>query len=117
MVNLTSSSDLQNTLPVRPTSPIAQRQQSEQQQVQQDQYVDGNSRARQTSDQEAERAVRAFERDRNEQRQFISDGTQETVLENYVEQFDPVGYGANGSANATASNTAGGRGQVVDFLA
>lgn len=117
MVNGTSSSDLQNIIPVRRTSPIAQRQQSDQTQVQQDQYVENNDQLRQTSDQEIERAVKAFERDRNAQQQFLEDGIENTVIENHIDQFEPTGYGASGASNAQAGSNAAARGQVVDFLA
>lgn len=117
MANVSSTSDLQNTIPVRPTSPIAQRQQSEQGQLQQDQVIERGSQVRQTSDQEVERAVRSFERDREEQQRFVKEGTQDTVLENYIEQYDPVGYEASGSSKSASANNAGGRGQVIDFYA
>jgi hypothetical protein len=117
MANVSSPSDIQNAIPVRPASPIAQRQQSEQQQIAQEQFVNGGNQARQTNDQEVERAVRAFERDRNEKQRFISEGTQETVLENYIEQYDPTGYQASGASASSAGNNAAGRGQVVDFYA
>ncbi len=117
MVSVSSSPDIQTAFPVRPTSPISQRQQSEQEIQQQGQFVERNNRATLTSDQEIERVVRSFERDRNEQQRFVKEGTQETILENYIEQLDPTGYGQTGSANAASANNAGGRGQYITILA
>ncbi|HAY49631.1 hypothetical protein [Thalassospira sp.] len=117
MVSVSSSSDLQTAIPVRPNSPIAQRQQSEQELQQQNQAVERTSRAALTSDQEIDRAVQAYERDRNEQQRFVKEGAQDTVLENYIDQFDPSGYGKSGSANSASANNAAGRGQYINILA
>ncbi|MDG4720479.1 MULTISPECIES: hypothetical protein [Thalassospira] len=117
MVSVSSSSDIQTAIPVRPTSPIAQRQQSELENQRQSQLVENNNRATQTSDQEIQRAVQAFERDRNAQQQFVKEGVQDTILENYIDQFDPTGYGQNGTANSASANNAAGRGQYINILA
>ena len=116
MVSVSSSSDLQQVIPVRPARPIAPRQQPQQDQQQQDQIVDKNNQAAVTSDEEIERAVRAFEQDRNQKQQFVSNNARDIVLENDIEQFGSTGYGPSGTANAGASPSSG-RGQYIDIYA
>jgi hypothetical protein len=117
MVSVSSSSDIRTAIPVRPTSPIAQRQQSEQEIQPQNQFADNNNRAALTSDQAIQRAVQAFERDRTEHQNFVKDSTRETILENNIGQFDPTGYGQNGSAHSASASNASGRGQYINILA
>ncbi|MHC8495090.1 hypothetical protein ACTU44_20555 [Thalassospira sp. SM2505] len=116
MVSVSSSSDIKTAIPVRPASPIAQRQQSEQEIQQQNQSVERTSRVSLTTDQEIERAVQAFQRDRNEQQRFVKEGTQETILENYIDQYDPSGYGQTGTTNSASANNAAGRGQYINII-
>jgi len=115
MVNVSSPSDLANTLPVRPASPIAQRQQSEEPQIQKDQFVDRNDQTRLTSDQEIDRAVKAFQRDQNNQQQFLKEGNRETISDQYVEQFKQAGYEQTGSAKTQSISNANSRGQYFDI--
>lgn len=116
MASVSSSSDLQQVIPVRPTRPIAPRQQPQQDPQQQDQIVDKNNQAAVTSDEEIERAVRAFEQDRKQKQQFVSNNARDIVLENDIEQFGSTGYDPSGTANAGASPS-NGRGQYIDIYA
>lgn len=115
MVSVSSTSDLQQTIPVRPTRPIAPRQHPPQDQQQQDQIVDKNNQTAVTSDEEISRAVHAYEQDRNQQKQFSNDQTTDTVLENYLEDSSTRGYSPSGLANAGGTNVASGRGQYIDI--
>ena len=119
MVSVSSSSDLQQMIPVRPTRPIAPRQQPQQDQDQQqnDQIVDKNNQKAVTSDEEIARAVRAYEQDRQQQKQFSSDQLSNAVIENGFEDTTANGYSQTGFANAGETNIASARGQYIDIYA
>ena len=116
MVTIAPLSDLSQPTPVRQVSPIAQQRGDEQRFAEQNRVIDGTRASVLTSDQEIERAVQSYERDRNEQKQFLKDGEQKTISDSYIEQFASPTYSPSGNAQNSALAAAGGRGQYFDIL-
>ncbi|MBX2832867.1 MAG: hypothetical protein KTR23_17210 [Rhodospirillales bacterium] len=115
MVGINSSNELQQTIPVRPTRPVAAR--IAQQEDQQNQIVEQATRQQTVvQDEDINRALRAYEQ-KNQQQQSDSSDFEQNAVENNAEYdaatgYDPAGYasGANASSNAA-------RGTYIDFYA
>jgi hypothetical protein len=116
MVTISPFSDLSSSNPIRQTSPIAQQRGDEQKLAEQSRIIDGTRATVLTSDQEIERAVQSYQRDRNEQRQFLKDGEQKTQSDQYIEKFASPTYNASGNALNSLTAATGGRGQYFDIL-
>lgn len=116
MVSIAPFSDLQQSSPIHQTSPIAQQRGDEQRFTEQSRIIEGTRANVLTSDQEIERAVQSYERDRNEQKQFLKDGEQKTISESYIEQFTSPTYSPSGNAQNSFLSAAGSRGQYFDIL-
>ena len=116
MVNIAPFSDLSLSNPVRQTSPIAQQRGDEQRFAEQSRIIDGTRASVLTSDQEIERAVQSYQRDRSEQKQFLKDGEQKTISDSYVEKISSPTYSASGDPLNNLTSGAGGRGQYFDIL-
>lgn len=116
MVSIPPFSDLSPSSPVRQASPIAPKRGDEQQFAEQSRIIDGTRASVLTSDQEIERAVQSYQRDRNEQRQFLKDGEQKTQSDRYVEKISAPTYSASGDPLNNLTSGAGGRGQYFDIL-
>ncbi|MCC9624536.1 hypothetical protein LPB41_22880 [Thalassospira sp. MA62] len=111
MVSIAPFSDLQQAIPVRQASPIAQQRGDEQNQI-----IESSNRPVLTSDKEIERAVQSYERDRNEQQQFLNEGAQKTQMENYVDKFAAPTYSPSGIAQNSSAAAASSRGRYFDFM-
>jgi len=73
------------------------------------------NRARLTADQESDREDKAVQREQNKQQQFLKEGNQETISDQYVEQFKQAGYEQTGSAKTQSISNANSRGQYFDI--
>ena len=116
MVDIAPFSDLPSSNPVRQASPIAQQRGDEQRFAEQSRIIDGTRATVLTSDQEIERAVQSYQRDRSEQRQFLKDGEQKTQSDQYIEKFASPTYNASGNSLNNLTASPGGRGQYFDIL-
>jgi uncharacterized membrane protein YcgQ (UPF0703/DUF1980 family) len=116
MVTIAPFSDLQQAAPIRQASPIAQQRGDEQRFAEKSRIIDGTRASVLTSDQEIERAVQSYQRDRSEQNKFLKDGEQKTQSDQYIEKISSPTYSASGDPLHNLTAGAGGRGQYFDIL-
>lgn len=115
MVSVLPSNELQQTIPVRPTRPVAPR--NAQQEDQQNQIVEQATRQQDVvQDEDINRALRAYEQ-KNQQQQSDSSDFERNALEHNADLDAASGYDPSGYARGASASSNAARGTYIDFYA